>query len=169
MEIKTEHSFLLVQVSQFPYVLISFSSMRRSLRKKDRDTDSYTAALEQQKYYDHDRFEDNSRFRPSSRQFDDNSSRFRLSDRQSYDDSPHPLEEDYIPRGSLRQNGKVYRNRIVEEEDEDVMTATYMPQGQRQMPSKLPPLEAAHGGKKKKKKKFLKKMAEHSPRAYDDD
>lgn len=152
--------------------------MRGSLRKRGRNA-PYTAAVEQQQYYDHDAYDDNSRFRPSSRQFDD-SSRFhppphkpeepsyRLSDRQSYDDAPHPLEEGYNKRSSLRQNGHAYGNAIAEEDDE-VVTAMYTSSGQRQMPSKLPPLEATHGGKKKKKKKFLKRMAENSPRAQDDD
>lgn len=156
---------------------LCFSSMRRSLKKKGRESAQYSGAhQQQQQYYDDDDYEDNSRFRPSSRQYDD--SRFhppshrleeptgyRLSQRQTYDDTPHPLEQGYQQNGSLRHNGQVYRNPIMEEDDE-VVTATYA--GHQQIPSKLPPLDTT-GGKKKKKKKFLKKMAESSPRAYYDD
>ena len=164
------------------FLLFFHSTNRRSLKKSGKKSGLYSSPPDQQQYYDHDDYEDNSRFRPSSRQYEDSQYHppshrseehlgYRTSQRQTYDDTPHPLEEDYRSysrNGSIRQNGQAYSNSIMEEDDE-VVTATYTSPGQRkQIPSKLPPLEAL-SGKKKKKKKFLKRMAENSPRAYYDD
>ncbi|XP_052773636.1 trichohyalin-like isoform X2 [Mya arenaria] len=155
-------------------------SQQRSPRKprKQRSNDQFNPGLEQQQHYDMDHYEDNSRFRPSSRQFEDqprfphpaarrslgNSTGFSVEDRQSYDQAPHPLEESY---SSTRQNGYANRQPVVEE-DNDIATAMYVSGDQRQPPSKLPPLEPT-GRRKKKKKKFLKKVAQDSPRHHDDD
>lgn len=160
------------------YFVFSFhSSLRRSSKKKK---DSFQTPQEQQQYYDADHFEDHSRFRPSSRQFEDTSrfqhpgrqmfdetQQFRPSSRQSFEDMPHPLEQGYSLQGSLRQNDQVYASPIMEEED-GVVKAQYMSDDRgfgQPLPAQLPPITATH--KKKKKKKFLKKMA-NSPRTGED-
>jgi len=159
-------------------VLFCRSSLRGS---KHSNRDNFSAAIDQQQHFDADHYEDNSRFRPSSRQLEDSSyfphpaarrslsrtsgsTGFRIEDRQNYDDVPHPLEEN-LKSSRSRQNGHAYSNAIAEEDD-DIATAMYVPGGSQQLPSKLPPLEST--GKKKKKKKFLKKVAENSPRAPHD-
>ncbi|KAL4231314.1 smoothened signaling pathway [Mactra antiquata] len=151
------------------------SSLRRSSKKKQ---DSYPTNYEQQNYYDNDQYEEESRFRPSSRQFDDssylssskrqsfdNTRPFSISQRQPFEDKPHPLEPDYAQRTGKAHNGNVHS--AIHEEDDDVVQAQYVTDDYR--PAKLPPLQPtpSTGHKKKKKKKFLKKMA--SPRVDDDE
>ncbi|XP_052251546.1 trichohyalin-like isoform X1 [Dreissena polymorpha] len=158
-------------------ILVQEDSLRGS--KRSAREPAFPTPSEQQQHYD--RIEDNSRFRPSSRQFDDSpqfphpaqrslkslnsSTGFRIEDRETYNNAPHPLEQGL---GGSQRNGNAYGNRIMEEDDDDeVATAIYAGPDRRLPPSKLPPL--AQSGRKKKKKNFLKKVAKNSPRLHDDD